>query len=156
VVLGGKGFRDFPHSFQRGEFRIGSRGGEAIGADAIKADSTSFNFVLQVLERTSYTAVVFMPSLLQDETSFNGPAEIVFGIVEKIKIQTAESQSFHTPGKLIFQKLRMNAVFQSICVKYQFPERASLAFAFLAELIILPLKIAHLGHYHHRLSGNVA
>jgi hypothetical protein len=108
-----------------------------------------------VLERTSYTAVVFPPSLLQYKSGFTSPAEIVFGIVEKIRIQTAESQSFQTPGKLIFQKLRMNAVFQAICVKHQFPERASLPFALLAELIILPLKIAHLGYYDHRLSGNV-
>ena len=70
----------------------------------------------------------------------------------EIRPHAAEWDAQRDLDPAIFQKLGMNTVLQSISVEHQFLERTSTPFLFLAQFIILPLKIAHLGHYHYRLS----
>jgi hypothetical protein len=79
------------------------------------------------------TAVIFIARVFQGQTVFDGPSQVILGIVQKISIQGFQLQPVQASRELIFDKLRVIAVLQTLVVRHQFLKWPSFTLALLAQ-----------------------
>jgi hypothetical protein len=116
MVVTADGFGNFPYTVQGGEFRIIGRSGEGVGADAVKPYPPPLNFSLQVPEGTIDPSVVFLPGNIMVEPFLMGPSQVILGVVQQVAVKGVQPQAIQGSANLVVEKIRMNAVLQTIRV----------------------------------------
>ena len=84
---------DFPEGCKAGKIRLIGGGRECIGADPVILNTTPGDFFFHKIKGDFYTAIVFCACRLQGGTVFCSPFEIVFGIMQQVKIQRFQAEA---------------------------------------------------------------
>ena len=70
------------------------RSRKRVGADAVIANPSLHHLFFQIFKSGFYASIVFVPGRFKGLPILLGPFEIVFGIVQQIKIQRLQVEAF--------------------------------------------------------------
>src|SRR6266545_1837448 len=88
--------------------------------------------------------------------AMSGFREKIFRIVQKTDVQRRETKSIQRERQLVSQKLRMNAMPDTVSVLHHIRVRPALPFSGFRELDIMPLHIPDLRDDDHFLATKLA
>ena len=151
VVVVSDGLSDGQHAVQRGEFRIVRIRRKRIGADAVEPDAPPGYLGFQENESLFDTPIVFPVGGFPPHPLLVGPPQIILRVVQQVAVDGLQIQALQRTADLVLQKIRMNAMAQSLGVIYDLFKWVALGLALPSERFVGALDIAAFGNHHHLL-----